>query len=123
LLGAGGADLLFGRDGADTLDGGDGQDLLAGGTGDDVLFGGDGADVFVFEDGHDVIRDFTDDLDDIQIAASMWGGGARTVAEILDPGNVTLTATGLQIWLAPGHMLDLDGVFDVGVLYDDISII
>ncbi len=123
LQGGGGADGLFGRGGADTLDGGDGWDLLVGGAGDDLLFGGDGADVFVFEDGNDVIRDFTDDVDEIQIAASLWGGAARTVAEILDPVNVTVTATGLEIRLAPGHVVDLDGVFDVGVLYDDISII
>ena len=45
------------------------------------------------------------------------------MAEVLEARNVTVTATGLEIALAPGQVLDLRGIFDVGILYDDISFI
>jgi hypothetical protein len=69
------------------------------------------------------VLDFTDDVDSLQISASLWGGAARTIEDVLAPENVVVTALGLELTLAPGHVLDLRGVFDVGVLYDDISFI
>ena len=123
IWGLGGADCLVGRGGQDTLDGGEGADTLIGGIGDDVLTGGRGADVFVFHDGRDIILDFAGDLDSLQIAASLWAGGSRTVEDVLAPENIAVTALGLELTLAPGHVLDLRGIFDAGLLYDDISFI
>ncbi len=123
IWGLGGADSLIGRGGQDTLDGGDGMDTLTGGAGDDRLTGGAGADVFVFHAGRDVVFDFTDDVDTLQIATSVWGGGSRTLEDVLAPGNVMVTALGLELTLAQGHVLDLRGVFDATLLYDDISFI
>jgi hypothetical protein len=70
-----------------------------------------------------VITDFSDDLDEIQISSALWGGGARTVEDILDPANVTVTAAGLNIVVAPGHVLDLHGIFDATILYNDLTIL
>ncbi len=123
ILGLGGADVLRGRGGNDTLGGGDGFDSLTGGAGDDVLSSGAGEDVFIFHEGRDVIVDFTDNLDEIMIATSVWGGGSRTLAEVLDDANVTVTSAGLELTLAPGHVLDLRGIFDASQLYDDISFV
>lgn len=123
ILGGGGDDILQGRGGDDTLEGGEGQDSLTGGEGDDALSGGGGADRFFFDQGRDVIIDFTDDLDEIVLSGSLWGGTAPTLAEVLDAQNVTLTDRGLELALAPGHVLQLWGVHDVNLLYDDISFI
>ncbi len=123
LWGLAGADCLIGRGGHDTLDGGEGADTLIGGGGDDLLTGGAGADVFVFHDGRDTVMDFTDDMDSLQISTSIWGGQSRTLEDVLAAENITVTALGLELTLAPGHVLDLRGVFDATLLYDDISFI
>lgn len=67
----GGDDTLYGRGGSDKLYGGDGEDFLDGGGGDgiDLLYGGAGADIFEFDrgEGIDVIKDFEDDIDQINL--------------------------------------------------------
>jgi Ca2+-binding RTX toxin-like protein len=123
LLGLDGDDMMIGRSGDDTLDGGMGKDFLSGGSGNDLLFGGADADVFVFNEGRDTIVDFTNNVDEIQIDGASWSGSVRTVAELLQPDNVVVTALGLEISVALGHVIDIRGIFDVGILYDDISFI
>jgi hypothetical protein len=51
------------------------------------------------------------------------GGGSRTMEDVLAAENVTVTALGLELTLAQGHVLDLRGIFDANLLYDDISFI
>lgn len=123
LVGLGGDDFLNGRGGNDSLDGGAGKDIITGGQGNDVLWGGADADVFIFSEGRDVIMDFANDVDKIQIASSLWGGGVRSLSELLHSDNVSLTSVGLELFVAPGHVLDIRGVFDAGLLYDDITFI
>ncbi len=69
LNGGNGNDVLRGGNGNDILKGGNGNDTLRGQGGNDRLFGQQGADRFVFakNGGKDVIRDFENDVDEIQI--------------------------------------------------------
>lgn len=71
LLGGDGADLLRGGAGRDRLNGGADADTLRGEAGADVLWGGAGADRFVFAShrGRDVVRDFTPDVDLLDLSA------------------------------------------------------
>lgn len=77
LRGHGGDDTFFARDGADRLYGGDGKDHLDGGNGNDLLWGGKGADVFHIDFGedHDVIKDFQNNIDEIQLDNFVFSGG------------------------------------------------
>ena len=67
LGGEWGDDRLFGGEGDDSLWGGEGNDRLYGGEGNDSLSGGYGDDYFVFygKNGFDIIKDFTDQEEDI----------------------------------------------------------
>ncbi len=121
MNGLGGADTMFGRDGADTLFGSDGDDRLQGDGGDDLFLGGAGADQFVFHTGHDRIADFANDVDTVVVHASAWGGGARSVQDIL--AFAVLTANGVMITLAPGNVIDISGLRDIQQLGDDIILI
>lgn len=81
LHGGSGKDLLRGDSGRDTLFGETGADTLSGGIGNDKLTGGTGTDLFVFarNGDNDVIRDFTNDVDTINLV----GLGVSTVAQAL----------------------------------------
>jgi len=75
LVGDGGPNTLDGRSGDDSLVGGGGDDVLIGGIGDDTLLGGAGADRFVYQvtdqkkgGGRDLIKDFTHDVDRIDLS-------------------------------------------------------
>ena len=90
LFGKGGADTLKGDNGNDVLNGGSGNDLLLGGKGKDVLRGDGGNDIlrgqagrdtFVFDGGADVVADFSGDR--LRFDDALWGGGARTKAQIM----------------------------------------
>lgn len=85
LIGRGGRDFLFGHGGKDLLNGGKGRDTLNGGKGNDRLKGGAGQDRFVFEkrDGNDVVLDFEDDVDQIEISASLMGRGAKSIDRLI----------------------------------------
>lgn len=118
LEGGAGSDTLNGAGGNDTLFGGAGDDRLSGGVGDDRLIGGDGADTFLFDRGRDVVVDFTNNVDEIHFARSLWGGDARTASQILTfasvvDGNAVFTFAG-------GHMLTIRGVSNLNILADDI---
>lgn len=94
----GGNDVLYGAQGNDSLEGGEdsdvlygetGSDTLVGGTGTDTLNGSEGADVYVFSSG-----DGNDRIDDINSA-----GGPIDVLRFTDlnPGDITLTISGLHL--------------------------
>ncbi|MBV2360842.1 hypothetical protein KUH32_13830 [Thalassococcus sp. CAU 1522] len=69
IFGQSGDDKMLGGDGDDTMSGGHGNDTIEGGRGIDWLFGGADADSFVFARGCGVdrIRDFENNLDEIDL--------------------------------------------------------
>jgi Ca2+-binding RTX toxin-like protein len=85
---------LYGGDGNDDLNGNAGNDFINGGLGDDLLRGGTGADTFEFlaDEGHDTIRDFGNNVDTIQLDASLAEDFAalRLLANVMD-GNLVIT--------------------------------
>ncbi len=110
--------------GNDILGGGDGDDVLSGGLNDDILVGGAGADVFVFTAGRDSVLDFQDNVDTLMIRSEAWGGGSRTIAQILAPQNVdVVSGVGLVITLSPTASLTLAGVTSTAILMDDIVLV
>lgn len=78
-------DAITGNAADNILKGGKGSDTLAGETGDDRLVGGGGADSFVFAAGlgSDVIRGFNLTKDHLVLDAAIWGGDAKTAAEVI----------------------------------------
>ncbi|ABL68934.1 M10 family metallopeptidase [Paracoccus denitrificans] len=121
LLGRQGNDLLFGGQGDDWLEGGAGADLLVGGQGDDTMLGGAGADHFVFQGGRDVVGDFQDDLDTLRIDDALWGGGPRSVAQVLQLAHV---AGGNTVFdFGNGNVLTLNGFANIAALQDDLIIV
>jgi Ca2+-binding RTX toxin-like protein len=117
LAGGGGNDTLLGGEGQDVLAGGAGNDRLEGGLGDDALTGDAGNDVFVFVGGHDVITDFTNGQDKILLEDDLWDGVPPSVAALL--ASVTVNDLGLTLALPDGGLLDIRGVFDATLLWDD----
>lgn len=114
-----GHDILDGRGGNDTLAGGNGNDTLIGSAGNDVLYGGAGSDTFVFHAGYDVVMDFQDNIDRLQIYSSSWGGGTRTIGDILATATV-VAGVGIRLNLAPGNILEVRGIYDASLLANDI---
>jgi len=128
LIGSAFNDTLSGDIGANRLEGGAGNDLLlglagadtlVGGAGNDILTGGLDADTFVFHSGHDVITDFTDGLDRILLDPALWAGGPPSIEELL--GTATVTDTGLMLSLGASASLDIRGVFEASLLFDEIA--
>jgi serralysin len=121
LSGLEGNDRLLGEGGNDTLAGGAGDDTLIGGQGNDQLNGGQGADTFVFLAGRDVVQDFRDNVDTLQIDDALWGGGARSAAQVLasygrvSGGNAVLD-------FGDGNVLTLNGITDLNALRDDLLV-
>jgi Ca2+-binding RTX toxin-like protein len=126
LFGGGGADVisgsvgfdtLFGGIGDDELNGNAGNDVLNGGLGDDLLRGGTGADTFEFlaGDGHDTIRDFGNNVDTIQLDASLAADFAalRLLANVVN-GNLVIT-------FDADTSLTLNNVGNVNALSDDVT--
>lgn len=119
LIGNAYANRLSGYAGSDYLNGGAGNDTLRGGTGNDTLVGGSGADVFVFDSGRDRITDFQNNVDSIMIDDSLWGGGARTVSQVLASAKVV---DGDVVLTFGSHSLTIDGLTSVRALADDLVI-
>lgn len=119
LIGNAYANRLSGYAGSDYLNGGAGNDTLRGGTGNDTLVGGSGADVFVFDSGRDRIADFRDNVDTIIIDDILWGGGARTVSQVLASAKVV---DGDVVLTFGSHSLTIDGLTSVRALADDLVI-
>ncbi len=113
ILGGGWSDDLLGGNGNDTLFGGGGTDQLEGGANDDLLVGG----------GQDLISDFVDNLDTVQLAQALWGGGL-TAAQVLSTfgsvssGNVILDFGG-------GQVLTIDGTtpLTLGAVENDLLLV
>ena len=106
---------------ANRLTGNAHANLLNGYGGNDTLFGGGGADNFVFQSGRDVILDFQDNIDSLRIDDVLWGGGPRSVGQVLQyadliGGNAVFT-------FANGHSLTVNGVANLAALHDDLTII
>lgn len=120
LVGNDYANRLSGYAGNDWLHAGSGNDTLIGGTGNDTLIGGSGADVFVFDSGRDVITDFQNNIDTINIDDSLWGGGSRTVSQVLAAGKVV---DGDVVLTFGSHTLTIDGLTSVRALADDLVIV
>lgn len=115
VLGGRGNDQLFGDQGADSLDGGRNDDRLTGADGNDTLIGGDGRDEFVYlnrKAGIDVIRDFTFDVDRIDLsAAGVTGLADLTITQqlgdtLIDFGKTTIRLEGFTFVL-----FDTDFIF------------
>lgn len=116
-----GADVVTGNAFANTISGHGGNDTITGGAGNDTLSGDLGADHFVFSagSGRDVVTDFDLASDVLDVSASLWGGLAKSAAEVvaqfghviaghvvLDFGSdeIALTSLGSLTGLA-GHIL------------------
>ncbi len=83
--GGGGADTVIGNALANRLVGLGGNDTLIGNAGNDRMAGNGGADDFVFAagSGRDTITDFDKSVDELSLAASLWGGAVKTAAEVV----------------------------------------
>ena len=121
LRGGNGADRLSGEQGADHLFGGAGNDILSGGSGADLLSGGAGADTFFFGHGADVILDFQDNVDTIRVDDALWGGAARSVAQVLR--MATVVDGDLVLDFGGGHRLTVADLARPGLLADDLIIV
>jgi Ca2+-binding RTX toxin-like protein len=119
ILGRTGNDMLVGRGGDDHLYGEDGRDTIDGGAGNDILSGGGNADTFIFRQGRDRIIDFNDSIDVIYLDPALWGGGERSVAEVL--AGATMQGGEAVIDFGGGHSLTVRGVASVQALADDIE--
>ncbi len=130
LIGGGGHDYVDGRGGNDVIYGGWGDDELLGGTGNDYLHGGhyndtytgeSGADTFVFTQHQDVITDFdAAESDQILFEDALWGGGAKTDAELLAYASVV---DGDMVFdFGGGNTLTLSGVTDQSLLEGHMGI-
>ena len=112
LVGAGGADRLFGYAGNDILVGGEGQDTLDGGAdndlligegGADTMYGGTGDDTYVVKAGDTVVESATRIVRDPATGLYMFVSGGNDTVETsqlkytLDPNveNLTFTYRGL----------------------------
>ncbi len=117
ISGSFGFDTLVGGIGDDELNGTVGNEFLNGGLGDDLLRGGTGADTFEFlaGDGHDTIRDFGNNVDTIQLDASLAEDFAalRLLANVMD-GNLVITFDATT-------SLTLNDVGNVNALSDDVT--
>lgn len=120
IRGNGFANQLRGFEGADRLSGGGGDDTLLGGVGADTLTGGAGRDVFVFNHGRDVIMDFQNDLDTIRIDDAVWGGGSRSIAQVLQSARVVNGDT--VFTFDGGHTLKLENFTNIQALSNDLVI-
>ncbi len=120
LTGNGFANQLNGLMGYDRLMGAAGNDTLAGGMGHDTLGGGLGADIFIFNHGRDRIIDFQNDIDTIRIDDAVWGGGARSVAQVLR--SAAVVDGDVVISLGEGHSLTIENLTNTGALTNDLVI-
>lgn len=124
MAGSAGNDYLVGGDGNDYLNGGLGSDRIEGDAGSDTLIGSGSADTFIYRTGSqaDLISDFVNDIDTVQIDDLLWGGTARSVANVLadfahlSGGSVVLNFGG-------GNVLTIAHLTSISVLLDDIKII
>ena len=98
LFGDAGNDIITGAVANETIFGGAGNDTLDGGLGINTIYGGEGNDTFIVsgnsdrligEAGDDVFQSNASDLSSVSL---IDGGSGLDTLEILDGGNVDLTA-------------------------------
>lgn len=118
-----GADDLFGAEGDDRLEGNAGSDRLNGGTGDDVLRGGIGADTFVFQQGSgdDRVADFQNNIDAIELFASLFMESMPVPSDITNYAGVD--GDGFVVLTFGDDSLTFTGITNVNALVDDITIV
>ena len=116
-----GANQMTGNALNNTLRGMAGNDLLDGAAGNDRLFGNGGADTFVFASGRDTVMDFQNNIDTLRIDDALWGGGARSVAQVL---NMAIHVSGDIVFrFANGQTLTIDDYASIASLQDDLIIV
>lgn len=111
----------YGNDLPNFMTGNSGANYLTGNGGNDRLTGLGGADTFLFNAGRDTIADFTDDVDTIRIDDVVWGGGARTIAQVLAYAEVIGGNTFFNF--GNGNTLTVTGLTDIAALQNDIWIV
>lgn len=121
MNGRSGNDTLLGLGGDDRLFGGAGRDILRGGAGDDTLTGGLGADRFQFTAGADRAAAFEDDIDTLVLDRDLWGGGARSIDDIL--ASAVDLGSSVRLYFGAGNNILLKGVNRIEDLRDDIAFI
>ncbi|WP_246184808.1 M10 family metallopeptidase C-terminal domain-containing protein [Paracoccus aestuariivivens] len=115
------ANTIVGNSLGNTIRGMAGNDILNGGGGNDRLFGGTHADTFVFGSGQDMVMDFQNNIDTLRIDDALWGGGARTVGQVLSLATVI---NGDTVFLfGNGNRLTIDNYTNINSLSDDLVII
>lgn len=120
LLAGNGSDTLLGGEGHDTLYGNSGSDWLDGGTGWNMLNGGIGADTFVFRGGGTtVVEDFQNNIDMLYLDRALWGGGHRSLGEMLSHAFAGPEAVVFDF--GPLGQLVLEGLGDPSLLADDLG--
>ena len=84
-VGGRGADEIYGNEVANALRGGRGVDYIYSAAGNDRMTGNAGADQFAYYtgDGRDRVTDFSAAQDELWIWADLWGGGAKTAAQVV----------------------------------------
>ena len=118
----GGDDVIYGGWGHDVLNGGDGDDYLHGDHFDDIYTGGAGADTFVFQQHKDTITDFSAaEGDMILFADVLWGGGARTDAQLL--AYALVVGGDLVFDFGFGQTLTLTGITDESLLEGQMGVV
>ena len=111
----------YGNASPNFMTGNSGANYLTGNDGNDRLTGLGGADTFLFNAGRDTVADFTDDVDTIRFDDVVWGGGARTIAEVLDYAEVKGGNTVFDF--GNGNTLTVTGLTNIAALQNDIWIV
>ncbi|RCW85090.1 M10 family metallopeptidase [Paracoccus lutimaris] len=111
----------FGNALSNVLRGNAAANFLSGNDGSDTLTGGGGSDNFVFRSGGDIITDFADDVDTIRIDDAAWGGGARSVAQLL--ADATVVGGSIVFDFGNGNLLTVNGLTNVAALQNDLIVI
>ncbi|WP_272490882.1 calcium-binding protein [Mesobacterium pallidum] len=108
--------------GDDMVYGGGGWDTIRSLGGDDTVTGGDGADTFIFGAGigDAVITDMTDNVDEVQLDAALWGGALSDAALA---ARTTLVDGAAQLELDTGATLTFAGLTTLDGLADDFAIL
>lgn len=89
VKGGRGNDTIRGGSGNDQIDGGSGNDRIDGGSGVDVLKGGGGSDTFVYKSGNDWdgIRDFRNDIDQIDLRSFDFSSLSEALGHAVQKGS------------------------------------
>jgi Ca2+-binding RTX toxin-like protein len=121
MTGGNGADTILGGASGDILQGNAGADRMDGGEGSDVMRGGIGADTFVFNGGDDVVIDFSNNIDNLEISASLLTETEPAVADLV--GYADVVDGDLVLDFGNGDTLTLNNVTVVNSILDDTLLV